>query len=125
MTTSGARASTAAASRVIGTGFSWRRDARTAIRAWVLAAAAVAVGEGNAAATDWTSFGRGGTGAHATTEVLGARFTPLWTSAISTTRAEPVYRALLASPAVADGYIAVATYGNRVQVLREQDGAAL
>ena len=102
------------------------RSLRARLAIAVLAAAATAGrGEGRAGATDWTSFGGGGTSSRATAEAVGARFAPLWTSPppIAAAHPEPIYTAVLASPAVGDGFVAVATYGNKVRVMREQDGA--
>ena len=90
-----------------------------------MAVTLTAVAERPAAATDWSSLGLDGAGTRATSEVLGVRFTPAWTAALPANQADAVYRTVLASPAVADGYIAVATYGNKVRVLRERDGATL
>ncbi len=78
-----------------------------------------------ASATDWIGFGLDAARSRATSEVIGTKFAPTWRSDLATTSPDAVYRALLASPAVADGYIAVASYGNTVRVLRESDGATL
>lgn len=91
----------------------------------VIATAGLAVSGRPASATDWSSRGLDAAGTRATAELMGVRFASLWSMAIPTDRPDPVYRSLLASPAVADGYVATATYGNKVRVVRESDGAAL
>ncbi|MEO5769358.1 MAG: hypothetical protein ABIS92_13485, partial [Polyangia bacterium] len=90
-----------------------------------IATAGLAGSGRRAGATDWSSRGLDAAGTRATAELLGVRFASLWSMAIPTDRPDPVYRSLLASPAVADGYVATATYGNKVRVVRESDGAAL
>ncbi len=86
---------------------------------------AIAVPARTAFASDWTGFGLDATRSRATTEIIGSRFIPAWLSEVPSAKADAVYRTLLASPAVADGFIAVASYGNTVRVLRESDGVAL
>jgi outer membrane protein assembly factor BamB len=76
-------------------------------------------------ATDWSSFGLDSARTRATTEALGTHFAAHWRSDSPVVGEDAVYRSLLASPAVADGFIAAASYGNVVRVLRESDGVQL
>lgn len=77
-------------------------------------------------AADWPDMGLGSSRARLSAEVLGPSFgrTPSWASRLPPVR-DVGYRALLASPAAADGFIVFGTVDNRLRALRESDGVLL
>ena len=83
----------------------------------------------NAWADDWTSFGSASGLGRLTMERSGAGFTAGWRHTLVAPGAEsaisPVYRKLLASPAIADGFVAFGSYGDLVRVVRAADGKPL
>jgi MYXO-CTERM domain-containing protein len=72
-----------------------------------------------ARADDWTSFGLGS--GRLSAERSGPRFAAGWRYELPAER-QSIYRAVVASPAVADGFLALGNYGDRVFVLGEADG---
>jgi MYXO-CTERM domain-containing protein len=92
-------------------------------RVLILALGLGCVLAGAARADDWASLGLDGTRARLSAERSGGTFGPArWEHSLPPIK-DLVYRALMASPAVADGYLVYGTTGYLVQALREQDGA--
>lgn len=77
-------------------------------------------------AEDWTSFGAAPGLGRLSPERSGAGFTAGWRHTLVAPGREvtisPVYRKLLASPAIADGYVVFGSYGDLVRVIRAADG---
>jgi outer membrane protein assembly factor BamB len=80
-----------------------------------------------ARATDWGDLGLGGARTRTSTEITGPSFgRSSWQHQLDDQdHVDPGHRTLLASPAVADGFLALATQRNTVQLLRESDGQLL
>lgn len=91
-----------------------------------LALAALAGRSGVARAEDWPAFTAGLARGAGPLETIGAAFAaaPRWSHALPDVQ-DALYHSLVASPAVADGYVVFATYDRRVRALRETDGALL
>ena len=87
-----------------------------------IAAACFCTTVGTARADDWTSFGLDATRTRLSAEASGGRFDAgSWEHAWKTN--EPLsYRALVATPAIGDGYLAFATQRNLLRVIAEADG---
>ena len=80
---------------------------------------------GAAHANDWNSFGLDLARTRAASERSGPSFAPTgWTHTLPEAR-EAFYRQIIASPAVADGFVVVGTGMNLVRALRETDGKPL
>ena len=80
---------------------------------------------GEARADDWTSLGLDGPRSRLTGERSGPMFGPEhWEQAIPPVK-DAMFRVLMSSPAVADGYLVHGTVQNTVRGLREADGALL
>jgi outer membrane protein assembly factor BamB len=88
----------------------------------VVVGLALSLGAGAAHAEDWTSLGLDGTRARLSREPSGSHFDAgSWTHEWQGD-AGPSYRAVLASPAVGDGYVTFATQQNLVRTISEVDG---
>jgi outer membrane protein assembly factor BamB len=70
---------------------------------------------------DWPGFNLAPGAGRLSAERSGPAFKPGWQHALGPDR-QSIYRALLASPAVGDGHVALGSYGDVIEVLRETDG---
>ena len=90
-----------------------------------LGVGAAFVGAGVARADDWSSWGLDAHRSRLSAEKSGPDFAAAsWEHRWGQTD-QPAYRALLASPAVADGFVVFATQRNMLGALREADGRLL
>jgi outer membrane protein assembly factor BamB len=80
------------------------------------------LGATSARADDWTSLGLDGSRSRLSAERSGSLFGPArWEYTVPPMK-DVGYRALIASPAAADGFLILGTLYNKVLALREQDG---
>ena len=82
---------------------------------------ALAAGPGLAHAEDWATFGLVGERTRLSPERSGSVFDGGGWEHRSAPGVLPAYRALLASPAIGDGYLVYGTQRNRLRALRETD----
>jgi len=85
----------------------------------------LALPAGTVRADDWASLGLDGPRSRLSAERSGPLFGPAGWEHILPAMKDTGYRAVIASPAVADGYLVFGTLYNEVVALREQDGAPL